>query len=42
MPPAVCDQIMSAVQKSLSIGDEAKNINQAISDFIKKIGEVTF
>jgi hypothetical protein len=39
---SVTEQIMQAVQKSLSIGDEQKNINQAITDFIKKIGEVAF
>jgi hypothetical protein len=26
----------------LSIGDEAKHINQAIIDFVKKLGEVAF
>ncbi|CDW84282.1 UNKNOWN [Stylonychia lemnae] len=42
LPQTVNEQIMSAVQKSLSIGDEQKHINQAITDFIKKIGEVAF
>ena len=33
---------MQKIQTVLSIGDEAKRVNDAIVDFIKKIGEVAF
>jgi hypothetical protein len=42
MTKAVHESIMGDVQKHLSIGDESKQINQAIVDFVRKIGEVAF
>lgn len=33
---------MSCVQKALSIGDESKQVNALIVEFIKKIGEIAF
>lgn len=42
MTSTFTDSVMMEVQKHLSIGDESKQVNTAIVDFIKKIGEVAF
>lgn len=33
---------MGGVQKALSIGDEAPHMNKAITEFVKKIGDIAF
>lgn len=33
---------MANIQKALSIGDEQKHVNNAIVDFVRKIGDVAF
>ena len=42
MTPVVNESIMQKVQSVLSIGDDAKHVNAAIIEFIKKVGEVAF
>ena len=42
MPTYLNEQIVAKVQAVLSIGDEQKHINQAICDFVRKIGEIAF
>jgi len=36
------ESVMSNIQKALSIGDEQKHMNQAIVDFVRKIGDNAF
>lgn len=42
LTPSINEAIMQEVQMHLSIGDEQKHINQAIVEFVKKLGEVAF
>ena len=42
LPLQFSEGVMQDVQKHLSIGDESKATNQAIVDFVRKIGEVAF
>jgi len=42
LPLPACELMMSRIQATLSIADEAPHVNQGIVAFLRKLGEVAF